>query len=413
MKDNCLDSQRYVKAESGRFRLEEALSIELANRSGKWGLKLSEMVWDIKRCGKHGECQVHRENGDERLVVYRCNQRSVHIPCAIAYRRGQGIEMRNQYSEIVKALGLWGFYNYTFTLPGGIRAWIDQNPEEAKSLLADVRRAISMTIKKLMGLNGNKTRKVQPGFSVVYHPSSSGNPYVQSSHFHAIILPIVANLKSGSVTRLPRRLDHTKVKSAYREQLNKVLEKHGLGAMIEGRYVVHLRYTEMAYPSSVDHAFKYANRSQAQDVLQTIRKVHDHFENFVCTLKDKKEDVLHPCVKSLDQVVDALEFVLNPIVQVRLSYGFMRRLDDYADLLKIERDDYHDDDNWEFLYEVELFRVARGRWDKEKNKVVTFITVYVRRKGSADEWTPMNQEDLRGEKAMMGGRKLYRAKVKR
>lgn len=409
IKRNCPEpSFRYVKGKSALYRVIEDLSLALVRRR-KWGLQGSRLEHEIKGCGKSGECQKHKGTKETRFIGHYCNHRTFHIPCAIRYRAGQGIELKNQFMEIATAQDLWGFYNWTFTLPDTVRAWIDDNENTAKAFLQDVRRAVSKTIKASMGLN-TKTRNIQPGFSIIYHPSSSGNPFKQASHFHAIILPLLVALKKKMPLRFKARFDHATVKAFYKKYLDKVFSRYGLQAHIRDAYVVHLYDVDRALDSSVNHAFKYVNRSQAEDVLKTIKRVSDDFEEFVCVLLDKAKGLFVPCLKSKKEVLEALEKAMNPVIPIRLSYGFMRVIERYSETLKVERDDYHDDENWQTLYLVEMRRMAISRYNKALGKVVTIFEVWVRRKDSNESFRHLSPYEVRGERACLSSRKLFKAR---
>jgi len=324
------------------------------------------------------------------------------------YRAGQGVEAMNQFLEIAKANNLWGFYSYTFTLPQGAKTFIDINSAKAKDFLLDVRRAVSKTIKGLLGLN-SKARNIQPGFQVMYHPTSSGNPFKQSSHFHTLTLPMLADLKNNKIIKSKKRLDHKKVKAEYKKQLDKVLIKYGLDESIEDKYVVHLYDVELAHETGVIHAFKYQNRSMVQDLFRSIKKMDIDFENFVCLLIDKKNDVGIPVLKNKTQILDALEFILNPYIQVRMAYGFMRSINKYSELLGVALDEHELNENWETKFYIELFRVMRNRYDPKLKKVRPIITIYWKRRDGPDESYQELTERLGGEKAAMSDRKLYKA----
>ena len=148
------------------------------------------------------------------------------------------------------------------------------------------------------------------------------------------------------------------------------------------------------------------------DILKTIKRVKDDFGSFVCLLWDKENLVFIPRLKTKTEILYALEFVLNPIIQVRMSYGFMRVIEKYSKLLKIERDEYQDDENWERLYSIDILRVARNQYSKEKEKVITVMTVWVRKADSQEEFRKLKPDELRGECACMSNRKLFKAKEK-
>lgn len=396
---------RYIRMKAARFRLISNLPDDLIDRY-KNGLFAVETKGWVRNCGKHGECQENKETNKRRFVGFYCNERSFCLSCAMRYRAGQGIESKNQYMEIAKAQNLWGFYSWTFTLPGQVRVWIDKS-EDKKKFLSDVRRAIAKTIKECLGVN-TKTRGVQPGFSILYHAVSSGNPFKPLPHFHSLILPLLANLKNQTIKHFQSHYDHSQVKRVYKKHLDRILVKYGLEYLIRDQYVVHLRDVFVDMPGSVDHAFKYNNRSQVQDILRTIKRVSDDFQSFVGLISDKKEGVYIPYVKNRKEIIDALDYVLHPDIQIRMSYGFMRVLEKYSILLGVERDDYDDDENWERLYLIDIMRVQKMLYDEEKNKVIPILTVYIRGPDS-DDWKQIDPGELRGEKSNMADRKLFKA----
>lgn len=404
------DWLRYLKYEVVKQRLLEWFSQQLARRKKLLGEGLSLLLYEIETCGRSGECQEHKSTGEKRYIGHYCNKRQFHLPCAMRYRNGQGKEMRNQYLEIAKANRLWGFYDPTFTLPEEAREVIDEGAPEAKAILLDCRKAVANTMREAVGLN-MKARGKQPGFSVVYHPSSSRDPYKQSAHFHVIALPLLADRKTGELTKLPKRLDHEEVKRIYKAHLDRVFIRHGISRCIKPAYTVHLHYIERREKRKLDHVFKYTNRSQVEDVLNTIKKVPDDFEEnggeFACVLKS--DNIYRPVWKTEDQILDALEFILNPLIQIRMSYGFMRVLDRYSQLLGVELDEYQEDKNWRKLYDIEIRRVANNVYDLDLHKVVSKERVFIRERHSHDPWEEVPPADLRGEVASMQDRKLYKA----
>lgn len=407
IKHNCPDQyqSRYIRMKAARFRLLDDLPNDLINRY-KHGLFALESKGWVRNCGKHGECQENKKTKERRFVGFYCNERSFCLSCAIRYRAGQGVEAKNQYMEIAKANNLWGFYSWTFTLSGEIRVWVDKS-EVKKKFLSDVRRAIAKTIKECLGIN-TKTRGIQPGFSILYHAVSSGNPFKPLPHFHTLILPLLANLKNKTVKIFQSRYDHSQVKRVFKKHLDRILVKYGLEDFIRDQYVVHLRDVFVDMPGSVDHAFKYNNRSQVQDVLKTIKRVSDDFESFVGLLNDKKEDIYIPYVKNRKEIIDALDYILHPDIQIRMSYGFMRVLEKYSVLLGVERDDYDDDENWERLYLIDIMRIQQNIFNEKKRKVVSVLTVYIRGPDS-DDWKKIDPGELRGERSNMADRKLYKS----
>ncbi len=407
IKRNCPDQyqSRYIKIKSARFRLLNDLPNDLVDRY-KHDLPAVESKGWVRSCGKHGECQENKKTKERRFIGYYCNERSFCLSCAMRYRNGQGVESKNQYMEIAKANNLWGFYSWTFTLSGETRDWIEKT-EVKKEFLSDVRRAIAKTIKECLGIN-TKTRNIQPGFCVLYHTVSSGNPFKPLPHFHTLILPLLANLKKKILEKFPKRYDHSHVKKIYKKHLDRVLVKYGLENLIRNQYVVHLRDVQVDMPGSVEHAFKYNNRSQVQDVLKTIKRVSDDFESFVGLINDKKEGIYIPYVKNRKEIIDAFDYILHPVIQIRMSYGFMRVLEKYAGLLGIERDDYDDDENWERLYLIDIMRIQQNLFDEKKRKVVPVLIIYIRGP-DYDDWKKIDPKEMRGEMTNMADRKLYKS----
>lgn len=411
MKENCLYPVRdYIQAEKVYPQTCEKLSLGLVDRSGKTGLARSELLYNIENCGTHGEVQEHKTTKDRRYCGYYCQERKFHLPCAIRYRAGQGQEDLNQFMEVVKANDLWGFYKWEFTLPDESRKFIDDNPKKSKNFLQDVRKAVAKTIKAIFGVN-TKARNLQPGFKILYHPVSSGDPFKQSSHFHALILPFLCDLKNKKTETFPKTIDHNHVKAEYKKNLDAVLLRYGQEAAIKNKYVVHMAYVEKELESSVIHSFKYNNRSMVQDVLNKIKRVHipDHDE-YVCLIHDKERDVYIPEIKTESEILDAIEYILNPVVSVRMAYGFLRQIERYSGLLNIERDEFEQDENWEKLYEIKIRRVYRTIYNKEKGKLERIIEIYIRRADSYEEWKQIKPDELRGERSAMGNRKLYKAR---
>lgn len=362
---------------------------------------------EILKCGKTGECQEHKKTRDLRFVGHYCNLRRWHIPCAIRYRHGQGVELKNQFIEIAKANKLWGFWFWTFTLSDEIRRWIDADPEAARDFLKDLRRVIARVIREGLGVT-NKDRKKQPGFSILYHPSSSQDPFKQSSHFHAIVIPLLCDLKGRVTNTFEKRFPHQTLKALYAKYLNELLLDYGLERFGRPLFDVHLEYLQLVFESSINHAFRYTNRSMAEDVLKTIKRVSDDFERFVCVMANKQDDVLIPCLKMKDEILDAIERVLHPLIPIRQSYGYMRTLEKYSSLLGVERDDFDDDDQWQKLYDVEILRMYDHVY--EGGRIVTRMAVWIRKKDSQEEYRKLKPDELRGEYASMSNRKLYKVK---
>lgn len=399
----------------------EFLSVHLARRKQRGDILL-ETIWEIERCGRHGERQEHTETLDKRYLGYYCNHRKFHLPDAIRYRNGQGVEMKNQYLEIIKANDLWGLYSWTFTLPQEVRDWIDHkilysseldpDPETTryseKAFLLDCRKAVANTIKETFGLN-TKSRNVQVGFEINYHPVSSSDPFRQSSHFHVLTLPLLVNYKTGEKIKLQKSIPHKHVKRIYKTHLDRVLRKYGLEDAIKPEYTVDLRYIERKDKRRIEHIFSYTNRSQVEDVLKTVKLVKDDLSEVVCVRYDKIQNLCFPSHKTSEELLDALEFILNPLIQARMAYGFMRVLDKYADLLGLERDQFEDDENWKKLYDIDIRRETENVYDLDRHKVVTQEKVLVRRSGAQEPWEQIKPEELRGERACMQDRKLYKA----
>lgn len=407
---NCLSHTiDFVKKITARNQIIEHLSFELLNRSDKYGIAKEKIIIGIKFCGKHGECQYHKTTGDERFCVYNCQYRKFHIPCAIRYRAGQGVEDMNQFMEIVDSLDLWGFYKWEFTLPGEVRAWIDENVLEAKEFLKDVRRAIAKTIKLIFHVDVNNDRKLQPGFKILYHPASSGDPFKQSSHFHVMALPLLCDLNQGRTETFPKIIDEKEVKRIYKLNLDKILKKYEIPGAVKANYNVHLSYMEREMTSKIIHSFKYNNRSMTQDVLNKVQRVNfPGYSEYVCVLTDTKTSEKYPEIKTENQMLDALEFVLNPPLGVRMSYGFLNRLPSYSLLLGIVPDDYEQDENWQRSFLTEYRRTYKTQFDKNTGRLKTITEVWVRRKDGDGPWMLLSPEDLRGEKTSMSGRKLYK-----
>ena len=135
--------------------------------------------------------------------------------------------MKNQAKQIIHANRLWGMFSQTYTLPQEARDWIDNHPAEAKSFLLDCRKAVAYTFKENFGLD-KKSRNIQPGFHVIYHPVSSSNPFKQSSHFHVIGSPILADLKTQKLITLERHIPHKHIKKIFKKHLDRVLLKYGI-----------------------------------------------------------------------------------------------------------------------------------------------------------------------------------------
>ncbi|MBA7603124.1 hypothetical protein ES703_10228 [subsurface metagenome] len=407
IKGNCLNPLSFLKFKIAKQRLLESVSRELAENKYQ-GDNLYLTIFEIQQCGKYGEKQRKKENEGMRYRGHYCNHRDVHIPCAIRYRNGQGVEMKNQEKQIIHANGLWGIFSQTYTLPQETRDWIDNHPDEAKPFLLDVRRVVADTFKENFGLN-KKSRNIQPGFHVIYHPVSSSNPFKQASHFHVIGNPVLADLKTQKLIKLQRHIPHKHIKKIFKKHLDRVLLKHGVPEAIKPEYTVNIRYANWKDEARFNHVFKYTNRSQAEDLMDTVKHVRDDFSEFVCVLHDKEKNVYIPCVKTSDEILNALELILNPLIQIRMAYGFMRVLPKYSKLLGIERDDYEDDKNWEKVCDVDIRRETDNIYDLDKHKVVTRERVFVRNKGSTDPWEEIKPEELRGEYASMQDRKLYKA----
>jgi len=383
----------------------EEISLELARRKLN-GIRSWGAQHEITQCGKSGKRYEHRETRKNRFIGNYCNQRRFHIPCAITYRNGQGIEMKAQYQQIMKAQKLWGLYYWIFTFPEEVQTWIDANDDQAKAILGDIRKAIATTIRRAFDI-GPKSRNVQPGFSIIYHPVSSSDPFKPFAHFHVIALPITANLKENTVKVLGTRFDHRILKVAYKRELDEVLEKWGLWEFKKDVYNVHLHDVEEWQEGKINHVFKYNNRSQAEDILKIIKRVSDDFQHFVCVRHDKKNDCLIPELKTRADMLSAFEKALNPVIQSKMSYGFMRTIQKYSDLLRIIPDDWKMNDDFEEKEDVEFLRMARARY--KEGKVRTVVERYWRVKGSDDEWKMIDPGEIMGELARMSGRRLWKA----
>ncbi len=410
LKSNCLSLVDFEISEKKRPHIIERLSLGLVDRSGKHGLAKSKLISDIIYCGKEGECQKQKVSGEERYCVHNCQARKFHIPCAIRYRAGQGQEDHNQFMEIIASMKLWGFYKWVFTIPDESRAWIDKNPGESKEFLKDTRIAIARTMKSIFGIN-TKVRQLLPGFKILYHPSSSGNPFIQSSHFHVMALPLLCDLKEGKTETFPKIIDEQIVKQTYKKNLDKVFKKYSLTGCTKDIYNVRLEYVEKNLTSSVIHSFKYNNRSMTQDVLKTIKRVKlPDYTDFVCVTTDKKKNESTISLKSFDDILEALEFILNPPLTFRMAYGYLNRLDKYSLLLGIEPDEYENDENWETQYEIDIRRTYKTVFIEETKTLKTITKIWKRRKGIDEPWSEITPEALRGERVAMGGRKLYKCK---
>jgi hypothetical protein len=411
IREKDLDSRDYVKPEVAIYRLTEELSLNL-NRREKYGhgffsLYRSWAYEEIRDCGKTGEFQKNKRTGELRAIGHYCNHRRFHIPCAQRFRRGQAVEMRSAYMEIVKSKKLWGLWHWTFTMPYHVRAWIEKS-EKKEAILKDARRAVSKTIKEVLGVN-TKVRNIQPGYSILYHPVSSGNPFKPSPHFHTIILPLVVNLKTRSETKFKKQFTHTALKQSYKKHFDQVLEKYQVPYDLSGQYVIHMRYIDARDPRAVDHLFFYNNRSQVDDVLKSIKRVHAMFDNFLCVLWNKKNEVYHPVIKDQAELLDALEFILNPLINIRLSYGFMRTIDRYSGALGIERDEYEQSDDWETLYKINIRRDMVKVWDEDAGRVKPLTSVFIKRSDSPEAWRKIKPDELHGERVCLSGRKFYKA----
>ncbi|HUT43839.1 MAG TPA: hypothetical protein VMW95_05840 [Desulfobacterales bacterium] len=386
--------------------MTEALSLDLVDRR-YWGIRAYELKHEIQACGKHGETQRKKETSEKRYLGHYCNLNNLHLDCAIRYRNTQGEKMKRQYLEIIKANNSWGVYSQTYTLTEENRRWLDLYQVRAHNFLLDERRAIAKTINRVLAAKVN-LRKIQPGFSILFHQASSENPFKQSAHFHVLILPMLANFKTGEIIKLDKILDHVLIKQIYKREHDKVLKKHGIQEFIEDEYVVHLKYVKIEDQSRINHAFRYNNRSQVQDLVKSIKKVTDDFESYFCLLPDKKEDVLIPHLKNREQILQALEMIFDPPIQIRMSYGFMRVLDKYSEILGIKYDPPEPEDQWEYLYSIIIRRVYKNIYNVERRKVLPVLMIYIR--GPDDEdWQQIDPSELHGEWGSKGKGKFYKA----
>jgi len=408
VKDNCLFPESYIlRSDIAEERLIESVSIKLAGRKND-GIYCSEIEQNIRNCGKKGECQENTKTKERRFVGHYCNQRTYHVKCAERYRRGQGVESKNQFMEIVKAQDLWGVWSWVFTLPGHARSWIDQDQEgvKSKNFLKDCRLAVSKTIKTFLGV-GKKERGNNPGYHILYHPVGTGDPFKQKSHFHAIILPVLANKKTGKIERFDKRVNIEKLKSIYKKELDRVFQKYCIPFDVNQLYVLNVSYVEKEIPGSINHAFIYNNRSQVLDVLKRIKRVTTRFEEAICLLYDKKRGVFIPCIKSEDELLDAFETILNPKIQIRMAYGFMRVLEQYSFLLGIVKDEFEESLDWVKIFDIEIRRIRKNVFID--GKIKKEIILLIRRSGTDLVHERISAKDLRGEYASMGKRRLFRA----
>lgn len=408
MKSKGLPRIDYLKESVVRFKLWERLSIELVDRR-KWGEKRSLIQYEIRNCGKEGEVRIHEITKKEKALGHYCHHRRFHLPCATAYRSSQAKTSRENFLAIIDANDLWGFYNQGYTLPQEVRNWVHQVGDDAIKFLLDVRRAIDKTIKAILGVN-TKARNIQPGFQINMHPVSSGNPFKQSIHFQALILPMVADLKNNKIRKLSKLLSVIRVRETFKKFFDPVLRKYGLEHCIRPVYDVHLSYVDRDLMGSVNHAFSYTNRSHVADVLGTIHRVHHDFEKFVCLIRDKKNDVYIPYIKTLDEILHALDFVLNPLISIRQSYGFMRVLEKYSKLLGIERDDYEEDGHWKKAYPIQILRYVRHEFNEETGKIMPVLTIMIRKKDSQEAFRKIKPDELQGELCRGSSRKTFKAK---
>lgn len=401
------ESGRYVKEQAARFRLQEELSLCLAKRKGH-GLGKLSMYEKILSCGKKGKGQKRKGSEEYRFRGCYCNLRSVHIPDAIRYRIQQGKDIRNQFIEIAKQNNLWGFYSWTFTLSEQIRTCIEeQDKETRKGFLQDCRRAVVRTFKACFGVSA-KMRGKQPGFTINTHPFSSGNPFKQAYHFHLLGLPCLVTLKSKQTVELEKRFDHRTVKKLYKQNLDKVLDSWGLGHLKRDLYDVHLRDIESWEGAGVSHAFKYTNRSPAEDLMKSVKRVADDLSHAVCVLSDKKAEVFHVSTKTKEELLDAFERALNPVIQERMSYGFMRVLEKYSSALGITLEDFENDDSqWEESFNVDIHKIVKAFFLNGKPRSI--VMALIRRAGTCEVQWIIPASELGGEQSGGGSRKLYKA----
>uniref|UniRef100_A0A6M3LKI0 Uncharacterized protein n=1 Tax=viral metagenome TaxID=1070528 RepID=A0A6M3LKI0_9ZZZZ len=218
---------------------------------------------------------------------------------------------------------------------------------------------------------------------------------------------MVANVIGRRIKIYPKHISQAAVKTQYKVYKDNLLRKYGLERFIQ-KYVVNLKYVDIHQESAVIHAFRYANRNQVGDVIKAIKRVKTDFTNFVCIHWDKAERVGYPHQKTLTEVLDALEFILDPPIQVRTSYGFLRVLEKYSAVLGVSRDDHQDDDNWQKLYGIEIRRVMRHEYDPDTGKIKPDVTILVRKRGSSEIFKRLKPDGLRGERVCMSGRKLFK-----
>jgi len=404
------DTPRWFMKASRWIQIRKKISLALAPLS-LCRYKAVELARSkVLICGIIGKKERHKETGEERYSPFFCQLRRIHLDCYERYRKGQGLELLHNYTNIAIELELKGFYHWVFTLPAEVRAFLlSLDPERQKKLLLKIRSIVAKVFRMTMGIRPG-SRNIQPGYHVLYHPIGSSDPFVRKDHFHLVGMPAVINRKTGEIQKRPLQIHADLVKALYKDQLQGLLNKEGLHLEIK-TVVVNLAFVPIDKPGRVAHLFMYNNRPLTKDVLDCIKRVDPELERFVCLLKDKQARMKIPIIKPFDAIVEGCRLAMSPLISVRQGYGFMAQPARYAEIIGIEEDvlEAEDPEAWEFVCSIRIDRQYLVTYDPKKKSPVYKLVLWIQEHEGLP-WIKVDPSEIKGELYQTTTGKLWRGK---
>jgi len=362
-------------------------------KGDKYYVKLGEFLG----CGKRGLVEIDKD-GVKQYRPFFCNLRRMCFECFNRYKKGLRWTYEERILAVARAAKVSQIVFPVYTLHTEIRDYLTTyhklDPAES---LNEINRLAVDSFKQVVGVGKHWGRDVT-GIISVMHPFGSRNPFKDFLHFHFAWIPLKIT-PGGIVKRMRSFVDSKKARELWQAAQVQFAKRHGFN-LASPETNIHFEWIPLSAEAKLRHKIRYIFRSLLDDIFISVRFLTDDLEGFIW-LEDVESDWL-PHLDKWEKLEHALESYMNFPVKMVKSYGFLRNIKKYAEVLHLEQAF----DKPGFVPVVtkacEFRRTYRRHYLEGKKKWIFKLSIQAAYDGHP--WANIPIEDVIGERCSGGSR---------
>lgn len=381
-----------VRRKYGEKRLEESYCY----KGDSYYIKLGEFLG----CGKRGIVDIDAA-GEKQYKPFFCNKRRVCFECFNRYKKGIRWIYENRLLAVAEANNVKQIVFPVYTLHPEIRDYLTTCDESEKAgPLNEVTAMAVDSFKQAININKHRGRDVT-GIISVTHPFNSDNPFQPFLHFHLAWIPLRIT-KDGQLKGMRSYVDSDKARKIWQKAQEHFARKHGFN-LSGSQTNVFFEWVPLKDKARLSFKLKYIFRSLLDDIFVAVRYLTDDIEEFIW-FEDVGAD-WKPHLEKWKKLNDALKGYMDFPVKIVRSYGFLKSLKKYSEILNLKQTFRKPDFVPVATHNCEFSRTYRRFYMEYKKKWIFRLRIRVKYNGG--HWHSVPVEQVVGERSQGSSRYLW------